>query len=77
LAAVCSAALVVAAVAVAGAHSIALGMVLGVAGAIASAFVGYEVRKRLVRALKVRDFVIAILEDAVAIGGGLLIVSRF
>ena len=46
-------------------------------GAIADAFAGYEVRKRLVRALKVPDFVIALLEDAVAIGGGLLIVSRF
>jgi uncharacterized membrane protein len=66
-----------AAVAVAGAQSIALGIVAGVAGAIAGAFAGYEVRKRLVRALKVPDFVIALLEDAVAIGGGLLIVSRF
>jgi uncharacterized membrane protein len=66
-----------AAVAVAGAQSIALGIVLGVAGAIAGAFAGYEVRKRLVRALKVPDFLIALLEDAVAIGGGLLIVSRF
>ena len=66
-----------AAVAVAGAQFIAIGVVLGVAGAIAGAFAGYEVRKRLVRALKVPDFVIALLEDAVAIGGGLLIVSRF
>jgi len=66
-----------AAVAVAGSQSIALGIVLGVAGAIAGAFAGYEVRKRLVRALKVPDFVIALLEDAVAIGGGFLIVSRF
>jgi len=66
-----------AAIAVAGAQSFALGLVPGVAGAIAGAFAGYEVRKRLVRALKVPDFVIALLEDAVAIGGGLLIVSRF
>jgi uncharacterized membrane protein len=64
-------------VAASGAQSIAVGAVLGVAGAIAGAFAGYEVRKRLVRALKVPDFVIALLEDAVAIGGGLLIVSRF
>src|SRR6267142_30652 len=64
-------------VAVAGSQSIAPGAILGVAGAIAGAFAGYEVRKRLVRALKVPDFVIALLEDAVAIGGGLLIVSRF
>ncbi len=64
-------------VAVAGAQSIALGAVLGGMGGIAGAFAGYEVRARLVRALKVPDFVIAVLEDAVAIGGGLLIVSRF
>jgi uncharacterized membrane protein len=66
-----------AAVAASGAQSIAVGAVLGVAGAIAGAFAGYEVRTRLVRALKVPDFVIAVFEDAVAIGGGLLIVSRF
>jgi uncharacterized membrane protein len=64
-------------VAASGAQSIAPGAVLGVAGAIAGAFGGYEVRTRLVRALKVPDFVIALLEDAVAIAGGLLIVSRF
>ena len=63
-----------AAVAVSGAQSIALGAVLGVAGAIAGTFGGYEVRKRVVRALKVPDFVIALLEDAVAIAGGLLMV---
>jgi uncharacterized membrane protein len=66
-----------AAVAAAGAQSLTLGVILGVAGAITGAFAGYEARKRLVRALKVPDFVIALLEDAVAIGGGLLIVSRF
>ena len=64
-------------VAASGAQSIALGAILGAAGGIASAFAGYEVRKRLVRALKVSDFVIALFEDAVAIAGGLLIVSRF
>ena len=64
-------------IAVAGSQSIAPGAILGVAGAIAGAFAGYEVRKRLVRALKVPDFVIALLEDTVAIAGGLLIVSRF
>ena len=66
-----------AAVAVSGAQSIALGAVLGVAGGIAGAFAGYEVRTRLVKALKVPDLVIALSEDAVAIAGGLFIVSRF
>jgi len=63
--------------AVAGVEPIALGAVLGVVGGIAGAFAGYEVRTRLVKALKVPDLVIALMEDAVAIGGGLLIVSQF
>jgi uncharacterized membrane protein len=66
-----------AAVAAAGSQSLPLGAVLGAAGGIAGAFGGYEARTRLVRALRVPDFVVAILEDAVAIGGGLWIVSRF
>jgi uncharacterized membrane protein len=66
-----------ASIAAAGAQSIALGAVAGAAGGIAGAFAGYEVRTRLVRALEVPDFVIALLEDAVTIAGGLLIVSRF
>jgi uncharacterized membrane protein len=66
-----------AAVAASTSQSMALGAVLGAAGGIAGAFVGYELRTRLVRALGAPDFLIAGLEDAVAIGGGLLIVSRF
>jgi uncharacterized membrane protein len=66
-----------AAVAASGAQSISLGAVLGAAGGVGGAFAGYQVRTRLVRALQVPDFVIACLEDGVAIGGGLLIVSRF
>jgi uncharacterized membrane protein len=61
----------------AGAQSLALGAALGAAGGVASAFAGHAARIRLVHALKVPDFVIALLGDAVAIGGGLLIVSRF
>ncbi len=64
-------------VAVSGAQSIVPGAVLGAVGGITGAFAGYEVRTRLVKALKVPDLVIALLEDAVAIGGGLFIVSWF
>jgi uncharacterized membrane protein len=64
-------------IATAGAQSIVLGAILGAAGGIAGAFAGYEVRTRLVRALKVPDVVIALLEDAVTIAGGVLIVPRF
>jgi uncharacterized membrane protein len=66
-----------AAIAVSGAQSIAIGGVLGAAGGIAGAFGGYQARTRLVRALKVPDFVIATLEDALAIGAGFFLVSRF
>jgi uncharacterized membrane protein len=66
-----------AAVAVSGAESIVLGAVLGAVGGVAGAFAGYEVRTRLVKALEVPDLVIALLEDSVAISGGLFIVSRF
>jgi uncharacterized membrane protein len=62
---------------VAGAQSVALGGVLGAAGGIAGAFAGYQVRSRLVNSLKLPDLVIALLEDATAIAGGLFIVSRF
>jgi uncharacterized membrane protein len=64
-------------IAAAGLQAIPLGAVLGVAGAVAGTFAGYEVRTRLVKALKVPDIVIACLEDAVAVGGALLIATRF
>src|SRR4029077_1806675 len=60
-------------VALSGAQSMVLGAVLGAVGGVAGAFAGYQTRTLLVKALKVPDFVIALLEDAVAIGGGLLI----
>jgi uncharacterized membrane protein len=63
-------------VAVAGGQSIVVGSLLGAAGGIAGAFAGYRIRTGLVKVLKVPDFVIALLEDAVAIAGGLFIVSR-
>jgi uncharacterized membrane protein len=63
--------------AVAGGVSYWLGAVIGVIGAIAGAFGGYQARVRLVRGLHVPDAAIAIPEDLVAIGLGLLLVSRF
>ncbi len=62
---------------VAGGQSLVLGAVLGAAGGLIGAFVGYNARTGLVKALKVPDLGIALLEDAVAIGGAFLIVSRF
>lgn len=66
-----------AAIGAAGVQSVAKGALLGAAGGIAGAFGGFEVRTGLVKALKVPDFVIATIEDAVAIGAGLFIVTRF
>jgi uncharacterized membrane protein len=49
------------------------GAVLGGIGAIAAAFAGYHVRKRLSRDMP--DLGVAILEDAFAIGGGVFIIA--
>src|SRR5436853_4064878 len=53
------------------------GAVLGVAGGLVGCFGGYQLRTRLVKALGMPAFVIALLEDLVAIGGSLWVVSRF
>src|SRR5712691_6202040 len=53
------------------------GLLAGVLGAVAGTLGGYEFRSRLVRATGGNDLPIALLEDAIAIGGALLIVSRF
>lgn len=62
---------------IAGGASPWLAAVIGAIGAIAGAFGGYHARVGLVRALRVPDFAIAIPEDLIAIGLGLLLVSRF
>ena len=46
-------------------------------GAVAGTLGGYEARTRLVKAPHAPDFVIALVEDAVAVGGGFFLVSRF
>ena len=60
-----------------GGRSAFAGAALGVLGGIAGCFGGYEVRARLVKSLRLPDFNIALVEDLIAIGGSLLIVSRF
>jgi len=52
------------------------GAVWGGVGGVIGAFAGYEARKRLVQGLKVKDIVIAIPEDLVAIGLAYLILFR-
>lgn len=53
------------------------GLVAGVLGSIVGTLGGYELRVRLVKAIGGNDLPIALLEDAIAIGGAFLIVSRF
>ena len=62
---------------IAGGVSPWLAAVAGAIGAIAGAFGGYHARVGLVLALHTRDFTIAIPEDLIAIGLGLLLVTRF
>jgi uncharacterized membrane protein len=57
--------------------SVALEAILGGAGGVVGAFAGYQARKRLVMKLGCPDWVVAVIEDAVAVGGGLFLVSRF
>jgi uncharacterized membrane protein len=52
------------------------GLLAGALGAVAGTLGGYEFRSRLVRAIGGNDLPIALLEDAIAIGGALIIVSR-
>lgn len=54
-------------------RSLALGAAAGVLGAVAGTLGGYRARTGLVRGLKVPDYVVALAEDAVAVGGALLI----
>lgn len=64
-------------VAVGGKQSAIAGAVLGIVGSLVGAFGGYQVRKRLVKALGVPDIYVALLEDIVTIAGSLWVVSRF
>ena len=52
------------------------GAIAGIVGAVAGAYGGYHARVGLVRSLRVRDFVVALPEDAIAIGLGLFLASR-
>src|SRR5689334_10636550 len=60
-----------------GGRSALAGAGLGVAGGIVGCFGGYHARARLVKSLRLTDFPVALLEDLIAIGGSLFIVSRF
>jgi uncharacterized membrane protein len=55
--------------------SIVVGAIAGAVGGLAGAYAGYHARVGSVRALGLPDLVVALVEDAIAVGGALLIVS--
>jgi uncharacterized membrane protein len=54
-----------------------VGAGLGVIGGVVGCFGGYHARARIVKSLGQPDFNVAMIEDLIAIGGSLFIVSRF
>jgi uncharacterized membrane protein len=57
-------------------QSLIIGALLGAVGGVIGAFAGYEIRRRLVNALNIKDIFIALLEDLVTIGLACLVVTR-
>ena len=58
----------------AGAKPLLVGMLLGGTGGVIGAFLGYNVRRRL--DMHVKDVVVAVCEDVLAVGVALFLVSR-
>jgi uncharacterized membrane protein len=52
------------------------GAILGAIGGVVGAFGGYEIRRRLVTALNIKDIFIALIEDAVTIALACFLVTR-
>jgi uncharacterized membrane protein len=65
-----------AALCAAGGQSILGGAALGAVGGIAGSFAGYHARATLVHTALIPDVAVALVEDAITIGGALFIVSR-
>ncbi len=60
-----------------GGATLLLGGLVGAVGGLVGAFAGYHARVGAVRGLRIPDFAIALPEDAIAIGLGLFLTSRF
>jgi uncharacterized membrane protein len=57
-------------------QSLIIGAILGAVGGVIGAFTGYEIRRKLVAGLNIKDVFIALLEDLVTIGLACFLVSR-
>lgn len=60
----------------AGHQSLIIGAILGSIGGIIGAFAGYEIRRRLVAGLNIKDLFIALVEDCITIALAFFFVSR-
>jgi uncharacterized membrane protein len=56
--------------------SVVVGAILGATGGVIGAFSGYEIRRRVVNTLHIKDFFVAICEDLIAIALACFVVSR-
>lgn len=65
-----------AALAISSGGTIIAGVLAGAVGAAISTFAGYHIRRSLVAQSHLPDLVVALLEDLLAISGGLFVVSR-
>jgi uncharacterized membrane protein len=57
-------------------QSLITGVIVGGVSAVIGAFAGYEIRRKLVAALKIKDSFIAVLEDLITIGAACFFISR-
>jgi uncharacterized membrane protein len=57
-------------------QSLIIGAIMGAVGGLVGAFAGYEIRRKLVAALHIKDVFIALLEDLVTIGLACFLVTR-
>jgi uncharacterized membrane protein len=57
-------------------QSLIIGAILGAIGGVIGAFAGYQIRRKLVSALNIKDIFIALLEDLVTIGLAFFFVTR-
>ena len=58
-------------------QSIVMGAISGAVGALVGTYGGYEARRRATERFKTQAMAVALVEDAIAVGGAWLIVSRF
>ena len=57
-------------------QSLIIGAILGGVGGVIGAFAGYEIRRKLVAALNIKDTFMGLLEDLITIGLAYFFVSR-